>query len=77
MVNEWIYPDDWQGYAWLNGEDVSQRCRGVLMDDERPIALDLYILGADGQAQLNASGDALVAEIFTGDIRVSLRPRRG
>lgn len=73
---EWLWASDWMGRTWLDGEEASTRCRGVLMDGERPIMLELYVLGADGQPRLNFWRTAIVTERRTGAIRVELQ-RRG
>lgn len=69
----WCRADEWHGEVTLDGRAV-ERCRGVLFDGERPVALEVYATDDAGYCLFR--GDQAVITILRGEITASLR-RRG
>lgn len=75
-LNQWCMAREWRAQVWLNGVDVSDICRGVLINGEVPEAVDLYEL--DDRGRFFVREDTLIAHrVERGEIRVEgLRLRR-
>jgi hypothetical protein len=65
--------DEWSGRVWLDGQEVTGRCWGVLFEGEIPVAVMLYRYALGQPVQ---EGDALVKDTISGEIVAELRPRR-
>jgi hypothetical protein len=71
----WLKAPDWQGRAWLDGVEVSDRCAGVYMRGEVPFALRLWVVDSR-QTELQWDRPEPMWEVLTAashDIRVELR----
>jgi hypothetical protein len=73
---QWLMADEWGGRAWLDGVEVSDICRGVLMHYERPIAVEVLSLNERSEPFEDPLRPGYLAkEIRRGEIRVELRRR--
>lgn len=75
-VTQWLMADEWMSFVTLNGVDVSDICRGVLMNGEVPYAVELLELSDRGRPFVRRDG-RLATRIERGTIRVEgLRSRK-
>ena len=78
-ISQWYMADEWAARVWCDGEEVTDRCLGVLMNGERPEAVDVLILNDRGHPFVypSAEGPILARAIMRSvHIRVANLRRR-
>jgi hypothetical protein len=61
--------DGWRAdRVWLDVDEVTMRCRGILFREERPVAVELFRLDARGEFCIEHG--QIQSDVREGDVRV-------